>query len=691
MRRVQSRLQTSTKIKPLLFDCCYNNCIAFTGVYSAATECPTCGEKRHRINTTRGRKRFAYIPIIDRLRLQYKNASQARLLSTYRHTVTESGNHGQLRDFFDGKLYREFHRQELKLFQDPRDIAFQMSLDGVQITNMRHHEVTPVILINLNLPPEERVKVDNILASMIIPGPKKPKDLDTFLRPLVDELKQLDSGVEALDANTGRTFMLRAWVTMVTGDGPAVAEVMGFKRPGNAFRPCRTCTIKGDMQGRGPGKTTYYVPHTGYNFDNPSLRGHDLRETIDQVVSLGSPEISKQFGITRASILLELRSLHFPRSFPVDIMHCILLNITETLYKLWNGTKLPGLDGEAGFLDNPSIQAISDSLVSARGDIPTYLGHAPRRIDKHFKGFKAAEWEAWLKYYGTPLLDQRLGDDYVENFRQLSRIYSLATQYSIPESSVARLNDLVIDFVKTFEQLYYQQDPRRLPVCTINVHYLVHIPSHVEDCGPGRGYWQFPMERFCGIIKPMARSKSQLSVSLANGVIISELLHHARFTRETEPLRQDNSYPLLLDPFDAKELTPFSRQCLSDLAGGDNVRVECYKRCQLNQKLAVGSAKSQRGDDINRRNNRICYRASGQERFMFALVLHFAKVSGTQERYLAWVRLYDGIDIDRARGVASFDCEGSYCWIEVDWILSLFGVIRDGRVNFIVTDVNLYD
>ena len=110
-----------------------------------------------------------------------------------------------------------------------------MSLNGVQVTNMHHHEVMPVILINLNLPPEECYKVVNILASMIIPGPKKPKNLDSFLRPLVDELKQLDYGVKAFDANMGQEFILRAWVTMVTGDGPAIAEAIGFKRPGNAY------------------------------------------------------------------------------------------------------------------------------------------------------------------------------------------------------------------------------------------------------------------------------------------------------------------------------------------------------------------------------------------------------------------------------------------------------------------------
>jgi hypothetical protein len=53
-------------------------------------------------------------------------------------------------------------------------------ISGLQLTNMSNHKVTPVILMNLNLPPQERYKVDDVLAGMPIPGPI------TFLRPLVD-------------------------------------------------------------------------------------------------------------------------------------------------------------------------------------------------------------------------------------------------------------------------------------------------------------------------------------------------------------------------------------------------------------------------------------------------------------------------------------------------------------------------
>lgn len=83
--------------------------------------------------------------------------------------------------------------------------------------------MTPVILINLNLPPDERYRIENILASVLIPGPSEPKDLNSFLRPLVDELHLLDGGVQgAVDGeyppdDERRTFTLHAWVTIITG------------------------------------------------------------------------------------------------------------------------------------------------------------------------------------------------------------------------------------------------------------------------------------------------------------------------------------------------------------------------------------------------------------------------------------------------------------------------------------------
>ena len=46
------------------------------------------------------------------------------------------------------------------------------------------------MFINANLSPDIRVKKENLLISAIIPGPEL-KDFNSFLRPIIDELKIL--------------------------------------------------------------------------------------------------------------------------------------------------------------------------------------------------------------------------------------------------------------------------------------------------------------------------------------------------------------------------------------------------------------------------------------------------------------------------------------------------------------------
>ena len=632
-----------------------------------------------------------YIPLKQRLLLQYRNPERAQILKTYRLSFQSTNReNGRSEDFFSGDLYNNFHIGQLELFGDTHDIALHLSLDGVQLTNMKHYEVIPIIFINLNLPPEERYLARNILASAIIPGPKKPKEIDTFLHPVVEELLSLDHGVEAFDGSTRATFQLRAWVTIVTGDGPAVADAMGMKAPGNAFRPCRTCMIKGERQsGR---NKTYYVPHTVYGLQNLPVRTN-LRRTIGLVEAAQSREYQQRLGINRSSILLRLRSLHFPRSFPADIMHCVLQNITPTLYKLWNGTKLSaddlkkrGMDREPYHLDAQVLEGISCSLAAARTDIPTSLGHAPRRITNHYNGFKAAEWDAWLRLFGVPLLDQHLDDEFVANFRKLGKFYDLATRHSLLDTDIRHISELSIEFVRTYEQLYYRKEPDRLPVCTVNIHYLLHFADYIRDCGPARYWWQFPMERYCGIIKPKASSKSQLSTSLANAVIIAEHLNHVGFV-VTKKSSQEETLPRLLENF-KPQMSHFQFRLLQATLDLSTFNMEGFKRCQLRRDLIIGSVQSQRHTDINRCNYRICYRQPDSHQFEFGEVQYFVRLS--QFGDWAWIRCLQGVDIDRLKGVASFLGVGNFRWIRVDWILSLIGVLREAGVNFIVTDIDLF-
>ena len=93
---------------------------------------------------------------------------------------------------------------------------------------------------------------------------------------------------------------------MITEDGPAIADIMSFKRSENAFRSCCHCLITETSE-----DNIYYVSHTDYNFDRSSLQHENLHEIIHLLTEVNFSEHCKQYEINQVSILLELESLHF--------------------------------------------------------------------------------------------------------------------------------------------------------------------------------------------------------------------------------------------------------------------------------------------------------------------------------------------------------------------------------------------
>jgi len=93
------------------------------------------------------------------------------------------------------------------------------------------------------------------------------------------------------------------------------------------------------------------------------------------------------------SILLELRTIHFTKSFPHDTMHMILQNITEQIYKLWSGTQeIDVREGMDFVLSKNMLDEIGQRMWNSQPEMPTALEQAPHNIFKHAKSFKAKEW-----------------------------------------------------------------------------------------------------------------------------------------------------------------------------------------------------------------------------------------------------------------------------------------------------------
>jgi hypothetical protein len=187
----KEKLNELVDIKLNHIDMCNNSCCAFTGIYVNNLTCQFCGLERYTISnnskrTQKSQKSAIYIPLLDRFRIQYANSERASKLR-YRSQREEHDNGYD--DIFDGDLYKEL--VEEGFFLDERDIALIGSTDGYQIFRQKTDSCWIVMFINANLSPDIRVKKENLLISAIIPGPDEPKNFNSFLQPIIDELKIL--------------------------------------------------------------------------------------------------------------------------------------------------------------------------------------------------------------------------------------------------------------------------------------------------------------------------------------------------------------------------------------------------------------------------------------------------------------------------------------------------------------------
>ena len=70
-------------------------------------------------------------------------------------------------------------------------MALLGSMDGFQIFWQKCDDYWIVLLINANFKPEIHMKQENLMIAAMFPGPKSSKNFNSFFRPLVNELKQL--------------------------------------------------------------------------------------------------------------------------------------------------------------------------------------------------------------------------------------------------------------------------------------------------------------------------------------------------------------------------------------------------------------------------------------------------------------------------------------------------------------------
>ncbi|GES98927.1 transposase domain-containing protein [Rhizophagus clarus] len=339
------------------------------------------------------------------------------------------------------------------LFKDKRDVAFTASCDGYQIFKQKTDDCWLFLIINNNLHPSLRVKKENLLVPFLIPGPNQPKDFNTFLRPFIDEMKELEKGITCYDARTKCEFLLHAHIITWTGDIPALTKIMNITGH-NSYHGYRICNIEGVYSQKH--KHIYFPPKQNcMNKDHSDWIGY-INEIEAATTNKEKEILIRKYELKAKAILFELSSIKFPRSFPIDIMHY-------------------------------SLKILHLKCLSC--------------------GYKAEEWANWITLYSVPLIKTFL-----------------------PAKDYAKVDN-----------------KDRSNIFLISFHYLLHVAESIEDFGPCRGYWQFPMERMCGMLIPLVKSQLHPYANLWNNLVLYERFNLLKYNKEVckyiFPQKEEKKWP----------------------------------------------------------------------------------------------------------------------------------------------------
>ena len=100
-------------------------------------------------------------------------------------------------DVYDGTIMQNFQVYNgIPFLSQPYNFEFSLNVDWFQPFKKTQHSTGVIFLAIQNLPRSERFKQENIIIVGIMPGPHEPrKTTNSYLTPLVEELKQMWSGV----------------------------------------------------------------------------------------------------------------------------------------------------------------------------------------------------------------------------------------------------------------------------------------------------------------------------------------------------------------------------------------------------------------------------------------------------------------------------------------------------------------
>ncbi|KAG9457976.1 hypothetical protein H6P81_002484 [Aristolochia fimbriata] len=560
-------------------DACKNDCILYWKQYEQEHQCPQCHESRYVHSNTKGKpipqKVLCHFLLKPRLQRLFASKENARDMHWHAEVRLQEPN--VLRHPADSEQWVGFNNDYPWFAADPRNIRLGLASDGFNpFSNMNHY----------------------FMLSLLIPGPTSPSnDIDVYLRPLVEELKDLwNEGIRTYDAYKGEIFTMHAAVLWTINDFPAYGSLSGWSTKGKLA--CPTCMHETHSFRLKHGRKECYMGHRRYlsrdhkwqkdkKVDGKQeLRttpvpqsGSDMERKLNELsfFPFGKNQMAKKrkripttLNWRKKSIFFELKywsSLKLRHNLDVMLIEKnICDNILGTILNIFGKSK----DSMNARLDLEHMGVKKELHLRRHGDSIS-MPHASYTLTQaerkqfcewlskiKFPDGYASNISRWVNTRATSLSGLKSHDCHVMLQRLLPVILrgllsrNVATpiiEFGLFFKELCSRN-LNIDVLKRLEAdiiliLCKLEQIFSLAFFDVMVHLAVHLPREALLCGPVQYRWMYPVERFLRKLKISVRNKARPEGSIAEAYIDNETLTYCSMYIdgvETKFNRADRNY-----------------------------------------------------------------------------------------------------------------------------------------------------
>ncbi|PCH40628.1 hypothetical protein WOLCODRAFT_35384, partial [Wolfiporia cocos MD-104 SS10] len=280
-------VENLTGIFSLYHNCCVNSCMAYTGIYSDLDKCNYCNELCYEEQKCRRkcrcvlRKQSTTIPICSSAQPCRNNKKGSRA-AEYHATATRqalaslqetNGKLEKISDYIYGKDYLEaVICSDIK----DEDTCLMFSIDGAQLYASKLSDCWMFIWVLLDYAPDVHYRKTHIMPAGFIPGPNKPKNIDSFILPSLPHVASFMGQHEKLKIWCEQHGLYESKLYIVVGaaDCPAMTYLNGTVGHSGA-QGCRLyCPLKGHCK---PGRSHYYPAcQLSHNYSVPNCTHPDI-------------------------------------------------------------------------------------------------------------------------------------------------------------------------------------------------------------------------------------------------------------------------------------------------------------------------------------------------------------------------------------------------------------------------------